>query len=94
MRDNLPGKIGNVELGIVNLDRFSNQGTHWVAYKKKGPKVRYFDSFGNLRPPLELIRYFNSNGPTDVVYNFERKQKINSVNCGHLCLAFLRDVLL
>jgi S-adenosylmethionine hydrolase len=93
MRDNLPSKIKNNEKAIVNLGSVYSNGTHWVAYKKTGNKISYFDSFGNLRPPLELIRYFNSDGHVLINYNFDKKQEMNSVNCGHLCLAFLSNVL-
>jgi len=90
MRDGLPTKINGRETGIVNLDTIRGNGTHWVAYLKHGFDVEYFDSFGNLRPPIELQQYFDS-GPytTNVVYNFFPKQKNNTVNCGHLCLDFL-----
>lgn len=90
MRDSLPNKINEYECGVVNLDDYSGIGTHWVAYKKQGLRVQYFDSFGNLKPPIELQRYFNS-GPyyTEVSYNYIPIQKEDEVNCGHLCLDFL-----
>lgn len=87
MRDSLPKKPLVNESAIVNLDNASGEGTHWVCYKKIGNNVYYFDSFGNLRPPLELIRYFGSN--VTVNYNYERQQQFDTVICGHLCLRFL-----
>jgi len=33
--------------------------THWVAYAKRGDRAVYFHSFGNLRPPKELVRYLD-----------------------------------
>lgn len=92
MRDGLPAKIYKSESGIVNLDNTSNPGTHWVCYRKKGDKVQYYDSFGNLRPPIELIKYFRSaeeHRPLSIQYNYDRYQDFSSVNCGHLCLQFL-----
>lgn len=90
MRDFLPETIGDKETGVVNLDSISGRGTHWVCYSKRGLLVEYFDSYGNLRPPLELVRYFNT-GPHHVIikYNYFSKQKLNTVNCGHICLDFL-----
>jgi hypothetical protein len=90
MRDSLPPKIRENESGIVNLDSVSGKGTHWVCYRKQGLIVQYFDSFGNLRPPIELQRYFNS-GPyyTQINYNYFPIQREDQVNCGHLCLDFL-----
>jgi len=45
---------------IVNLDNATGPGTHWVAYAKRNNRVVYFDSFGNLRSPKELVRYFGN----------------------------------
>lgn len=90
MRDNLPFKIHQIENGIVNLDSFQGKGTHWVCYRKINDNIYYFDSYGNLRPPPELIEYFKSSSDNvNIYYNYTGKQKINSINCGHLCLAFL-----
>lgn len=92
MRNNLPstGPLVN-ESAIVNLDDRNGRGTHWVAYKKRGPSVKYFDSFGDLPPPRELVKYLLQ-GPSsaqNILYNNERKQQFNTVWCGHLCLKFL-----
>lgn len=86
MKDELPKRPWKNENGIVNLDDRSGDGTHWVAYKKRGKDVLYFDSFGNLQPPRELKKYLAGNA---IRYNFERFQNFNSVVCGHLCLNFL-----
>lgn len=86
-RDTLP-KSGPkmTEMAVVNLDLSTNPGTHWVAYSKRGKRVTYFDSFGNLPPPLELQRYFKG---CTIVHNYSRCQNFDEVNCGHLCLEFL-----
>lgn len=89
MRNTLPKTIRQFERGVVNLDNRSGSGTHWVAYKKIKNKVIYFDSYGNLQPPLELLIYFNSSTPVTIIYNREIFQTFNSVNCGQLCLKFL-----
>lgn len=85
----LPVKINENECGVVNLDSVFGRGTHWVCYIKRGFVVEYFDSFGNLCPPLELQKYFNSVYKVVIKYNYFPKQKENTVNCGHLCLDFL-----
>lgn len=92
MRDTLPKKMKKQECGIINLDKSSGSGTHWTAFSRKDNKIQYFDSYGNLKPPKELIRYFKSNGQTDIFYNYDQKQKFNSYNCGQLCLKFLYKV--
>lgn len=91
MRNALP-KHGprKYESAIVNLDDADGPGTHWVAYKKRNNEVMYFDSFGNLQPPLELVNYL---GVGSVKYNYERYQNYNTVECGHLCLKFLKNQL-
>lgn len=87
MRDNLPSVMLKNESGIVNLDNSIGPGTHWVCYKKLGPTVYYFDSFGNLPPPKELLKYFRS--AKHILYNYEREQPDDTSICGHLCLEFL-----
>lgn len=92
MRDGLPKTPLYVECGIVNLDSEAGMGTHWVAYSKKNNTVKYFDSFGNLMPPIELLNYFNQGGKKgkiNITYNYKRYQNYNEINCGHLCLQFL-----
>lgn len=64
----------------------SGRGTHWVAYKKNYNNVTYFDSFGDLRPPQEVIKYFDG---CKIKYNYVREQNFNTIICGHLCLKFL-----
>lgn len=89
MRTSLPKKIFQKEAGIINLDNDIGPGTHWTAYKKNENQIIYFDSFGDLRPPKEVIKYFNSNGFCKIFYNHDPFQTFNTYNCGHLCLSFL-----
>lgn len=91
MRNNLPkGGPHLIESAIINMDDKDGPGTHWVAYKKMYDEIIYFDSFGDLQPPRDLIRYFDVDY---VKYNYNRYQKWNTYNCGHLCLKFLTDSL-
>ena len=93
MRNQLPVKGPHKnESAIVNLDDSDGPGTHWVAYKKIGNNVLYFDSFGNLCPPLDLIDYLGVG--SFIKYNHDRYQDYGSVECGHLCLKFLCGQLL
>lgn len=86
MRNSLPRRPWTVESGIVNLDDKEGPGTHWVAYKKQGCVVKYFDSYGDLRPPMEVLHYFRGN---KILYNDTQHQYYNTIVCGHLCLKFL-----
>lgn len=93
MRDSLPITRGIHinESGIVNLDNAAGSGTHWVAYAKRGNHVVYFDSFGNLQPPKELVQYFGRN-VTKIEYNRTSYQTYNQSICGQLCLQFLQTI--
>lgn len=87
MRNSLPiSGPKSKETGIINLDDKMGRGTHWVAYRKINEDVTYFDSFGNLKPPKEVIEYLGIN---DIKYNYKKYQKFNTHTCGHLCLKFL-----
>lgn len=91
MRNNLPHtKPHKIESGILNLDELQGSGTHWTAYKKILSKVYWFDSFGDLPPPKEALSYFSGN---QIFYNYDRFQNFGSINCGHLCLKFLFNLL-
>lgn len=90
MRNNLPKKINENECGIVNLGDKDSDGSHWTSYVKRKNDIQYFDSYGNLKPPLELVLYFLTDCKcNNITYNYDQLQKFNSKNCGHLCLYFL-----
>lgn len=91
MRDTLPSQIWVNETAILNLDSVRNPGTHWVAYRKRGGEIYYFDSFGDLRPCTELLHYFHTSReqPVKIKYNYTNKQQPDTVVCGHRCLQFL-----
>ena len=62
-RDNLPNKIKDGAY-IINLDEYSDIGTHWVTLYIQNNVVTYFDSFGVEHIPKE-IRTFISNKRED-----------------------------
>lgn len=88
MRDELPKNPKDIECAIINLDSSENEGTHWVAYVKYLDYYEYFDSYGNLKPPLEINKYLKTN---NITYNYCNYQNLNTFNCGHLCLKFLYE---
>ena len=65
--------VDHVTTSHVNLDDESGPGTDWVAYRKRNKSVVYFDSFGDLQPPLELMNYL---GVNTVKYTLERYQDV------------------
>ena len=70
---------------LLKIDNKDAPGTHWVTYKKVENYVEYFDSFGHLRPPLDLVKYLSVNR---IKYNHDRYQNYNTFLCGHLCHKF------
>ena len=91
MRNSLPKKPLYRECGIINLDSKKNPGTHWTAYRKIGNKVTYFNSFGDLKPPKEVIKYFGKKAT--IAYNKRRYQSFRSNKCGMYCVKFLKNKL-
>lgn len=90
MRQLLPIDEGPAvyECGIINLGDIHSSGTHWTCYIKDGDNKFYFDSFGNAKPPRELVKYLGAKG---LVYNTIRIQEFDDPPiCGHLCLEVLR----
>ena len=53
-RDNLPDKIKDGAY-VVNIDEYSDIGTHWIALYVNNKTVTYFDSFGVEHIPKERI---------------------------------------
>lgn len=86
--DKLPVAPRVNETAVINLALEKNPGTHWTCYKKSGHSVVYFDSFGNLPPPILLQKYLKG---CQIEYNRDRRQSFNTFNCGHLCLQFLTE---
>lgn len=87
MRDNLPKRSRKYECGVINLDSEVGPGTHWVSYYRSDKNCYYFDSFGDLQPPNEFVKYIGDD--CNIHFNYKRFQNFNTVICGQLCLKFL-----
>ena len=87
-RDNLP-KIKDGAY-VINLDEYSDIGTHWVALYVQNNDVTYFDSFGVEHIPKE-IRTFISN--KNIKTNIFRIQAYDSIVCGYFCIGFIGFML-
>lgn len=85
MRDALPKKPRVNESMIINLASQDSIGSHWVCYRKKGNIIVYFDSYGDLQPPKEVIRYLKG---AKIFYNYRRFQYL-PVECGYQAIRFL-----
>lgn len=92
MRDTLPKKSKSKlrECWIINHGSSHTYGTHWTALAKNHKIAFYFDSFGKLPPPLEIVKYLRGRG-VRLYYNVKKYQNYGTVICGHLCLKFLLE---
>ena len=52
-RGNLPKTI-KCEAPVIDLDKYADVGTHWIAWYVKNNEVIYFDSFGVEHVPKEI----------------------------------------
>ena len=84
-KDNLPNKIKD-EAYIINLDEYSDIGTHWVGLYLKKNDVNYFDSFGVEHVPKEIIKFI---GNKNIKTNIFRIQAYDSKMCGYFCIGFI-----
>ena len=57
-RDNLPKTKDGAY--VINLDEYSDIGTHWVALYARNNDVTFFDSFGVEHFPKEIRTTINN----------------------------------
>ena len=88
-RDNLPNKIKDGAY-VINLDEYSDNGTHWIALYVKNKVVTYFDSFGVEHIPKEIIKFINRPSQNkNIMTNIFRIQAYDSIMCGYFCIGFI-----
>ena len=58
-RDNLPNKIKDGAY-VINLDEYSDIGTHWIALSVKNNDITYLDSFVVVHIPMEIIKFIEN----------------------------------
>ena len=73
-RDNLPDKI-KYGAYVINLDKYSDIGTHWVALSVDKKTVTYFDSFGVSHISKEDKKNINNK---NIIANIFRLQAYDS----------------
>ena len=71
---------------MINLDEYSDIGTHWVALHVNNNNVTYFDSFG-VEDILKEIKLFINN--KNIKTNIFRIQAHDSVMCRYFCIGFI-----
>ena len=88
-RDNLPTKIKDGAY-VINLDKYSDIGAHWIALYVKNNDITYFDSFGVEHIPKEIKPFIKNK---NIKINVFRIQAYDSIMCGYSCIGFI-DFLL
>ena len=84
-RDNLPNKIKDGAY-VINLDEYSDIGTHWIALYVKNNDITYFDSFLVEHIPKEIIKFI---GRKNIIANIFRIQAYDLIMCGYFCIGFI-----
>ena len=87
-RDNLP-KIKD-RVYIINLDEYSDIGTHWIALYIQNNDVTYFDSFGVGHIPKEIRTFI---GNKNIKTNTFRIQSCDSIMCRYFYIGFIDFML-
>ena len=85
-KDNLPGKIKDGGY-VINLDEYSDIGTHWIALNALNNSVTYFDSLEAPKNIKKLIDKYT------IIINSFRMQAYDLVMCGYFCVGFI-DIML
>ena len=88
-RNNLPRQIRDGAY-IINLDEYTDLGTHWIALFCNRSKIVYFDSFGVEHVHEEILKSIRNK---NIIANIFRVQANNSVMCGYFCIGFIDFML-
>ena len=88
-RDNLP-KLKDGDY-VINLNEYSDIGTHLVALFVHNNDVTYFDSFGVERIPKEIKAFID--GSLSITINIFRIEVYGSIMCGYFCIGFIHFML-
>ena len=89
-RDNILDQIKDGEY-IINLDEYSDIGTHWIAFCVSNNGITYFDSFGVEHIPNEIKAFIDRF--LSITTIFFRIQAYDSIMCGYFCIGFMNFML-
>ena len=71
---------------VINLDEYSDIGTHWIALYVNNKTVTYFDSFGIENIPKEVKKFI---GNRNIISNIYRIQNYALIMCDYFCVGFI-----
>ena len=87
-RDNMPKKKDGPY--VINLDEYTDAGTHWISLFCNRSEIVYFDSFGDEHVPEEIKKFI---GNKNIKANIFWVQANNSVMRGYFCIEFIDFML-
>ena len=87
--NNLPKKITD-RTYVINLDEYTDVGTHWIVLFCNRNEIVYFNSFGVEHVPEE-IKELVGNKKTKAHIFWVQANK--SVICGYFCMGFIDFML-
>ena len=85
----MPNKIKDGAC-VINLEEYSDIGTHWIALYVKNNDITYFDSFGVEHIPKEIKAFIKNR---NIKTNIFRIQAYDSIMCGYFCIGFINFIL-
>ena len=86
--DEIPDRteILEEECAILNFQKHTQGGTHWVAWYRNGSDIVYYDSYGGIPPP-DLTLYLK---PYGWIKRSILVTQRGPTECGGLCLYVLQ----
>ena len=90
-RDILPNTIPKNTGVIINTDKSSGPGEHWVAVYNCERGAVYFDSFGFLPLHRDIVEFLDRLSPIGWYHNTITFQGVTSATCGIYCIYFLTN---
>ena len=88
-RNNLPKTIKDGAY-VINLDEYTDVGTHQIALFCNRSKIVYFDCFGIEHVPEEIKEFVRNKNITANIFRIQAK---NSVMCRYFCIRFIDFML-
>ena len=88
-KNNLPKKIKDGAY-VINLDKYVDVGTHWIALFCKRNEIVYFDAFGVEHVSEEIKEFI---GNKNIIANIFRVQANNSIMCRSFCIGSIDFML-
>ena len=71
---------------VINLDEYSDVGTHWVVLYCRNIEITYFDSFGVEHVLKENENFIGYKNIKTIIF---RIQSNHSIMSGYFCIGFI-----